>query len=256
MSDFKVGEALAGKGAPLNLDFRLSQLLGVAGQGVSGKINVYTDAAKDRLVSALSGELKLPQAEPQPVIDLPSSIGEAAYDDLVALRSAAFSGRRFIDYVVVEAGTYKCFDSKGNVIRKQFPLITFPPVTIIEMNCPVEISRTLPNSGYGSVKQDWAVNDWEINFTSLLLAQRGAVDEDGQSAYPVEEYKSLLQLREIRDTVRVYSKLLNDAGIHYLVFRNPEFRQRQGRPGSLEFAIAAWSDTPYEIEFELKTKKK
>jgi hypothetical protein len=40
------------------------------------------------------------------------------------------------------------------------------------------------------------------------------------------------------------------------VFRDGEFRQKQGRPGSLEFNISAWSDTPYEIEFELKTKKR
>jgi hypothetical protein len=255
MSDYKVKQVVFGAGAPLNLDFRISQLIGNAGQGVSGKINVYTDAAKDRLLEELSADFKLPDKQQPSEVVFAGPLGNYD-DDLITIRSTAFSGKKFIDHVVIEKGLYKCFDRTGNVVKREFPEITFPAITIIELNYPVEISRALPNSGYGSVKQDWAVNDWEVNFTSLLLSKRGAIDQDGQSAYPSEEYKSLLQLRLIRDSVRVYSKLLNDAGIHYLVFRDGEFRQKQGRPGSLEFNISAWSDTPYEIEFELKTKKR
>lgn len=109
-------------------------------------------------------------------------------------------------------------------------------VTIVK-----QIIKTNIQGVNGSVKEYISQGDYEITIKGAL------VDESGQR-YPEEQVKQLVEYCEVPESVRIYSRFLNDNfDIQYLTIQEANFPQVEGVENVQLFEIKAVSDDPIEL---------
>lgn len=93
----------------------------------------------------------------------------------------------------------------------------------------------------GSVKEYISQGDYQITIKGAL------VDESGQR-YPEEQVKQLVEYCEVPESVRIYSRFLNDNfDIQFLTIQEATFPQVEGVENVQLFEIKAISDDPIEL---------
>lgn len=109
-------------------------------------------------------------------------------------------------------------------------------VTIVK-----QIIKTNIQGVNGSVKEYISQNDYEIKLRGAL------VDPSGQR-YPEEQVKQLVEYCEVPESVRIFSRFLNDNfDIQYLTIESVSFPQLEGTKNVQLFEINAVSDDPIEL---------
>tara|TARA_R100001015_G_C4631194_1_gene193509 strand:- start:396 stop:1025 length:630 start_codon:yes stop_codon:yes gene_type:complete len=111
--------------------------------------------------------------------------------------------------------------------------------------CDVTITKQIITTNIqgvnGSVKEYISQNDYEITIRGAL------VDESGQR-YPEEEVLQLVEYCEVPDSIKIYSRFLNDNfNIQYLTIQSVSLPQVEGTENVQLFEIKAISDNPIEL---------
>lgn len=104
-----------------------------------------------------------------------------------------------------------------------------------------QIVKTKIQGVNGSVKEYISQDDYQIKIRGAL------VDPSGQR-YPEEQVLQLVEYCEVPESVRIYSRFLNDNfNIQYLSIENVNFPQVEGTENVQLFEITAVSDDPIEL---------
>ena len=111
--------------------------------------------------------------------------------------------------------------------------------------CDVTITKQIITTNIqgvnGSVKEYISQNDYDVTIRGAL------VDESGQS-YPEEQVLQLVEFCEVPDSIKIYSRFLNDNfNIQYLTIQSVSLPQVEGTENVQLFEIKAISDDPIEL---------
>lgn len=109
-------------------------------------------------------------------------------------------------------------------------------VTIVK-----QIVKTNIQGLNGSVKEYISQNDYQVTIRGAL------VDPNGQK-YPEDQVKQLVEYCEVPESIRIYSRFLNDNfNIQYLAIEEVNLPQVEGTENVQLFEIKAVSDDPIEL---------
>ncbi len=145
-----------------------------------------------------------------------------------------------------ESGTYTDRNGNGIEYGNIFSNVDrYTGLRIDTILCDVtivkQIVKTKIQGVNGSVKEYISQDDYEITLRGAL------VDESGQR-YPEEQVLQLVEYAEVPESVRIYSRFLNDNfNIQYLAIESVNFPQVEGTENVQLFEIKAVSDDPIEL---------
>lgn len=125
---------------------------------------------------------------------------------------------------------------------KEFNLPCDPLIAVGRSNEIVKRSVAKPN-GQGSIKESWAVDDWAVTISGIIVAKT----KDELNA----DLKALSEICALRESLAVTCPPLNDHyGINNLAIERLDF---PFTPGELnqQFSITAVSDESHELLEEL-----
>lgn len=107
-----------------------------------------------------------------------------------------------------------------------------------------KIVRTAINGGKrkGTVKELFAMDDWQIEIKGFVQA------EDGN--FPEEELADIREWFETQDTLRVDNQLLRVLGVQYIAIESVDFPEMVGVEDMLAFQMSGYSDDFPENELE------
>ena len=148
--------------------------------------------------------------------------------------------------VELEPGTYT--DRNGEAINYGGIFTNTPgedgfkiDTVLCDVTIVKQIIKTNIQGVNGSVKEYISQGDYDITIRGAL------VDESGQR-YPEEQVKQLVEYCEVPESVRIYSRFLNDNfDIQYLTIQEANFPQVEGVENVQLFEIKAVSDDPIEL---------
>lgn len=102
------------------------------------------------------------------------------------------------------------------------------------------IIRTNINGRDGTIKEYIGMGDYNINIKGVIAGSRGQ--------YPVEAVDNLLEFLTYNQSIKIYSKYLNERfNIDEIVINDFDLKQEEGRYSQQSFEINAFSDYPVEI---------
>lgn len=142
----------------------------------------------------------------------------------------AVTGEIVWDRIIVD------YDNEGVLTQYNFPI-----ETVAELSCPNNIINTPLAGRKGSVKEYISRGDWEIILRGFMINYE-------EELYPQDMYKEMVRVFETDKSMRVKSRILNDAGIFDVVIKDVKFPPMEGFANCQPFEILLWSDEPIELE--------
>jgi len=103
------------------------------------------------------------------------------------------------------------------------------------------IGRTIVNGRSGSVKEYYALGDYDITLS-------GSITDENPTKYPLEQMRILRQLVELPESLKVNSPFLSLFDIFNVVVYQFKFDQKPASQNRQFFEIKMYSDTPVELE--------
>lgn len=141
----------------------------------------------------------------------------------------------------VEGGSYKVFDEcTGQLIDRRYDDFEFPVATIVSLRRPKNIIKTSMRGGYGTVKEIYGFDDWEIQIDGIIFddpSRKGQKTKD-------EQMDALQRIDEIAGSVSILkgSIFLNRKISRITLEEGISFNPIQGKPNIMPFSIKACSD--------------
>ena len=226
-----------------NLNFTLDNLYRQAFPDLAAKPLVQLDGARDRALSQLDRALgdgyTLPQASPPFLLDVPG-IPVVQVQSETAL---SYLGTPVFHPITFQAGQYKALgigDKQGQVLAVQMTDWALPHTATAEFNQAKTIAKSNPNATYGSVKELWAFQDWDITIRGLIL-------DNGTNAFPDQEVRKLLAWHKLTDSIEVVGAMFTYLGIKRLVIDKLNISQVSGMPNVVPFQMQCSSDEAKEL---------
>lgn len=152
-------------------------------------------------------------------------------------------GTPIIYPITLQGGTYKKFSATGELIEIQMADFELPAVTLSTFRRAKNVSKTRLSAGYGTVKEMYGFDDWQIDINGLCLRDPA----HPQAVAALEQSIQLQQYEDLAASIPVLSRLFNDKGIDNIVIEDISFGQIPGRPGVIPFTMRCVSDQPDEL---------
>lgn len=119
------------------------------------------------------------------------------------------------------------------------------PLSILVDQDTSQIRVDTPVSGgYGSVKELYAMADWQFRVRGLLI------DEGMPGRTALELKHKLISFRQFADSIPVKGLLFEELGVDRVCINNIGFRQLEGQPWVIGFDMQLESDFSLEIEIQ------
>lgn len=135
----------------------------------------------------------------------------------------------------------KYFDAAGKLKYKEFEKLLLPLAVLVDQDTGKEIVKTPINGGQGTVKELYALNDWNFRVRGLLIDEGKA----GRSA--IELKHKLIALQQFADSIPVEGLLFDELEVDRVVLNNISFRQLEGKPWVIGFDMQLESDYSLEL---------
>lgn len=124
----------------------------------------------------------------------------------------------------------------GGAVTHLYPIDT----VLFSVRQTKNIVRTNINGRDGTIKEYVGMGDYEINIKGVIAGARGV--------YPVDAVDNLMEFLTYNQSIKVYSKYLNERfNIDEIVINDFDLKQDEGKYSQQSFEINAYSDYPVEI---------
>ena len=208
------------------------------------KIEGLQDLAKNKLSSALGWGYKVPSLENTKVTALKYTIDGVLEKSEGELLS--YLGTPIFQPIIFKAGGYFTLKD-GEAVLENFSTDYMLPAT-----CTAEFSRSkkiikTDISGFeGSVKECFAISDWDIQIRGLILSTSSG--GNNHHVYPENELLELAKYERLVDSIEVAGGMFNLLGIKRIVIESATFGKTQGMENVIPFSFKCISDVALELE--------
>lgn len=149
--------------------------------------------------------------------------------------------------VLLKGGEYKRHDRQGKVETVRLQELRLPLTTVVEMSQGKTITKTPVVAAAASVKEVYAMEDWSIRISGILMDE----SNQPQGATTVEAMQErMLDFFKLADSIEVDGELFHQRGIFRITLKDISFNQMPGRPRMHGFQLQAESDDPLELIIE------
>lgn len=228
-----------------DVSFHLDTLYRQAFPSLASKPLAKLEGARDlgmsRLDQALGNGYQVPTAEQAPAT--------LNFDSIPAVRVEprqvmSYLGTPIFQPIYFVGGSYQMLGTgarQGQVVQATLDTWMLPASATAEFNRPKQIAKSKPNGGYGSTKEMWAFDDWEVTIRGFLLQR---------DAFPEDELKQLLRWEQVADSVAVDGDMFCLLGISRLVIERVNIGRIVGMPHLVPFQLQCSSDEALEISLQ------
>jgi len=169
--------------------------------------------------------------------------GVKVVDDVAEVHRQSYLGTPIIYPVIFKGQKYQYYTDTGEIDTIQLADFELPSVSLSSFSRKKNISQTKMTAGYGTVKEMYGFDDWQIQIRGLCL--KDPSHPTAQTAF--DQHLELLAFEKVAEAIPVEGELFNEKGIDALVIRSIKFDQVPGKPGVIPFTITCTSDTPTEL---------
>lgn len=145
--------------------------------------------------------------------------------------------------ITFQGKTYKKLNKRSEVVEVSMKDFFMPASTITEFDRAKIMGKTTVSGGYGSVKETYGFDDWQIKIRGFCLADSG--HPTAKSALAQQDL--LNQWADLTDAIKVDGELFDNKGISYLVIEDIKWKSIPGQPWVIPFELSCVSDEPIEL---------
>ncbi|MEH6405766.1 MAG: DUF6046 domain-containing protein [Leeuwenhoekiella sp.] len=141
-------------------------------------------------------------------------------------------------------GNYKRFASDGRIEDIRMADFQLPVACVVDFRRPKTIITTPVSGGYGTVKEIFAFNDWELTINGFFLP------DPNQAQGLVSPYDQEIETNnwnELVSSIAVESQIFLDRKIESITISDFNVNSLRGQPKIRPFTINATSDEPIEL---------
>lgn len=155
----------------------------------------------------------------------------------------SWMGTPVMDSFALASGTYRCFDVKGNLSDIEMDDFVMPYATLVEFSRQMNVTKTKVMGNFGTVKEIYGLDDWNINIRGFCLTDKGRESQKTAD----EQAHALVMWSRLVDSIEVSGDLFVQKAIYSLVMENFQLAPVQGKPDVYSFTISAVSDKSIEL---------
>lgn len=157
------------------------------------------------------------------------------------------SGTSIIYPIEFGAFTYRKYNNQGEIVDVEMGDFRLPIASVVSFKRDKIIGQTKINGGYGTVKEIYGFDDWQITINGFLIPD----STQPQGLYSaLEQEKELQKWDDLACSVEVFGKLFDVKGIKNLTIKGLNFEPMRGKPNMRAFTINAVSDEPIELNIK------
>jgi hypothetical protein len=153
--------------------------------------------------------------------------------------STSWMGTPILFSATFKNGTYKQYNSIGEVIEVSLDDFQLPSATLFSFRRAHNITRTNLLGSNGTVKEIFGFDDWTIDVRGVAL------DEPNKSAS--SQIDELLKWERLADSMKISGSLFNQRRIDRVVMQDWADNIQQAQPGVIPFSFQLFSDEAIEL---------
>lgn len=197
------------------------------------------------LLYGIANPVSFPGAMQQAQREQPdvSFAGITVVEDTTA-RAVSHLGTPILYPVTLRGGLYKRYARNGQVEEVSLGELRLPLSSVVEMSQGKSMTRTPVVASGASVKEVYALEDWQIRISGILM------DEPKQpnGATTLETMQERMQeFAALADSIGVDSDLFKQRGIDRISITALSFNQIPGKPRMHGFQLTCESDDALEL---------
>jgi len=156
-------------------------------------------------------------------------------------------GTPIIYPIEFSAGRYKKYNEKGEIVIADMGYFRLPIASIVSFKRDKIINSTKINGGYGTVKEIYGFDDWQITINGFLIPD----STQPESLFsPLDQEKEIQKWDDLACSIDVFGELFDAKKIRNLTIKGINFEPMRGRPNIRAFTINAVSDEPIELNIK------
>lgn len=129
---------------------------------------------------------------------------------------------------------------QGQLVDADYVGWRLPDTTTADFSRAKSLTKSRPSTAYGTTKELWAFDDWDIVIRGLIL--------DGQpNFFPTGQLRELLRWEKAADSIDVAGDMFTYLGIKRLVIEKLSIGRVAGSPNVIPFQMQCVSDEPLEL---------
>lgn len=134
---------------------------------------------------------------------------------------------------------YKTYKSNGSPATVNLASFLMPYATVVSFSRPMNVSKTKVLGIYGTVKEIYGLDDWNI------MIQGFCIEDRKRQGYRTvaEQVNALCKFRKVTEAIGVTGSIFNDKEIYAILIEELNFNPVQGNSSVMPFTIRAISDT-------------
>lgn len=134
---------------------------------------------------------------------------------------------------------YKTYKSNGSPATVNLASFLMPYATVVSFSRPMNVSKTKVLGTYGTVKEIYGLDDWNI------MIQGFCIEDRKRQGYRTvaEQVNALCKFRKVTEAIGVTGSIFNDKEIYAILIEELNFNPVQGNSSVMPFTIRAISDT-------------
>ena len=143
-------------------------------------------------------------------------------------------------------GTYKKYDNKGSIIDVTKGDYSLPATCIVNFRRPKIIETTRVSGGYGTVKEIFAFDDWDITIEGFLIPD--PKQKEGFTS-PLNQELELDEWNKLVEPVGIEGLLFTRRDIDKITIQELSTQTLRGQPNVRPFSIRATGDEMIDLNF-------
>lgn len=145
--------------------------------------------------------------------------------------------------ITFKGKTYKRLNKRSEVVEVTMRDFLLPAASITEFDRAKIMGKTTVSGGYGSVKETYGFDDWQIKIRGFCLADSG----HPQATTAMGQQDLINQWENLTDSIEVDGELFENKGISNLVIEDIKWKSIPGKPWVIPFEMSCVSDEPIEL---------
>lgn len=165
-------------------------------------------------------------------------------EDLEEAKRMSHLGTPILFPITFAGGTYKRFSRTGKIEETILGDFLLPATCVADFSRPKTIATTRVSGGYGTVKEVFAFDDWQINIKGFFLPDpnqpQGLTD-------PYAQEKEMNRWNDLVCGIDIECALFQDRDINTITISDFKVSGERARPNYRPFTISATSDEALEL---------
>lgn len=142
---------------------------------------------------------------------------------------------------------YRKYNDQGEIVDVNMGDFRLPIASVVSFRRDKIVSQTKINGGYGTVKEIYGFDDWQITINGFLIPD--STQPQGLFS-PLDQEKEIQKWDDLACSIEVFGYLFDVKKIKNLTIKGINFEPMRGKPNIRAFTINAVSDEPIELNIK------